>query len=88
MNLSVYLDKLERGQKKELADALGVSSAYLYQMATARRPVPPDLAPTIEQNTGNSVRRWDLRPDDWHRIWPELVGAPGAPSPHAEASHG
>lgn len=25
------------------------------------------------------VRRWDLRPDDWHRIWPELIGAEGAP---------
>jgi len=25
------------------------------------------------------MRRWDLRPDDWHRIWPELIGAEGAP---------
>lgn len=25
------------------------------------------------------VRRWDLRPADWHRIWPELIGAEGAP---------
>jgi hypothetical protein len=25
------------------------------------------------------VARWDLRPDDWHRIWPELIGAEGAP---------
>lgn len=88
MNLSAYLDGLERGQRKELADALGVSSAYLYQMATARRPVPPDLAPAIEQHTSNLVRRWDLRPDDWHRIWPELIGSDGAPTTEPEAAHG
>lgn len=33
----------------------------------------------VEQNSGCAVRRWDLRPDDWWRIWPELVGQPGAP---------
>lgn len=25
------------------------------------------------------VNPWDLRPLDWHRIWPELIGAEGAP---------
>lgn len=88
MNLSAYLDQLERGQKKDLAQALGVSSAYLYQMATARRPVPPDLAPSIEHHTSNQVRRWDLRPDDWHRIWPELIGSQDAPVLQQEAAHG
>ena len=34
--------------------------------------------------SGGTVKRWDLRPDDWHRIWPELIGADGAPEP-AEA---
>ncbi len=23
--------------------------------------------------------RWDLRPNDWHLIWPELIGTDGAP---------
>jgi hypothetical protein len=23
--------------------------------------------------------RWDLRPHDWHLIWPELVDMTGAP---------
>ncbi len=23
--------------------------------------------------------RWDVRRSDWHRIWPELVDADGAP---------
>lgn len=41
------------------------------------------LAPTtcvlVERFSGRSVMRWDLRPDDWHRTWPELVGQDGAP---------
>ncbi|MDB5975187.1 MAG: hypothetical protein JWR07_1947 [Nevskia sp.] len=24
--------------------------------------------------------RWDLRPNDWYLIWPELIGVEGAPS--------
>jgi len=43
---------------------------------------PPDklvlVACEIEKKS--IWRRWDLFPDDWHRIWPELVGQEGAPS--------
>ena len=31
------------------------------------------------QNLGGPAR-WELRPADWHRIWPELVGTEGAPA--------
>lgn len=34
----------------------------------------------VEQRSDSAVRRWDLRPDDWHRIWPELINSPGAPA--------
>lgn len=34
----------------------------------------------IENLTARAVRRWDLRPKDWHLIWPELIGSEGAPS--------
>jgi hypothetical protein len=39
----------------------------------------PKLAARIEVESGGGVRRWDMRPDDWHLIWPELVKAKGAP---------
>lgn len=42
------------------------------------------LAPLIETASHGRWRRWDLRPDDWHLIWPELVGTPGAPAAPAE----
>jgi hypothetical protein len=31
--------------------------------------------------------RWDLRPHDWHLVWPELVGIEGAPQLPQEARH-
>lgn len=27
----------------------------------------------LERVTGGQVSRRDMRPDDWHRIWPELI---------------
>ena len=42
------------------------------------RGVPIEHAAVVEKVLG--VPRWTLRPEDWHRIWPELVGAPGAPA--------
>jgi hypothetical protein len=40
----------------------------------------PSSAWTIEREPPSCVvRRWDIRPKDWHRIWPELIGAAGAP---------
>ena len=36
-----------------------------------------ELGAEIEARLG--VKRWKLRPHDWHRIWPELVGTKGAP---------
>lgn len=45
-----------------------------------KRGVPTEHCAAIERAVCGAVMRWDLRPDDWHRIWPELVGAPGAPA--------
>lgn len=39
----------------------------------------------IERATAEQVRRWDLRPDDWHEIWPELIGKSGAPAVQQKA---
>lgn len=50
------------------------------QWSSGLKPVPVVRCPAIEQATSRAVMRWDLRPDDWWRIWPELVGAEGAPA--------
>lgn len=79
MKLSEYLAGA-RGRAAMLSRAVGQSSAYLSQMSSGIRPVRPDVAVLIERATGRQVMRWDLRPDDWHRIWPELIGIDGAPA--------
>lgn len=45
------------------------------------RGIPIERCVTIERANTLGIKRWDLRPNDWHDIWPELVGAPGAPEP-------
>lgn len=78
VNLAAYLSE-ERGRTGKVAARAGVSAAFVSQIANGGRGVPAERAADIERACDGLVRRWDLRPGDWHRIWPELIGAPGAP---------
>ena len=78
MELSKYLEA-ERGRQAKVAARAGIGTSFLSQLANGVRGVPAERCPAIEAATDGAVRRWDLRPDDWHRIWPELIGSPGAP---------
>lgn len=62
------------------ARELEVTPAFVSQLLSGMRPVPIERCVQIEQLTAGAVRRWDLRPQDWWRIWPELVGMNGAPT--------
>jgi DNA-binding transcriptional regulator YdaS (Cro superfamily) len=70
------------GGTAEVARRLKISSASVSEMRTKGIPAGRklELAADIERATGGRLRRWDLRPKDWHRIWPELVGSDGAPA--------
>jgi len=63
MDISTYYSNLPVGGRKALADALDVPPAFLYQIATGRRAVPPTLCRDVERATGGAVTRYDLRPD-------------------------
>ena len=78
MTLAEFL-RQERGRVGALAGQLGVSGSLVTQWCNGK-PVAAERCPEIERETAGSVRRWDLRPRDWHRIWPELVGIDGAPA--------
>jgi len=68
----------DRGSQRGLADKIGITPVLISQWANKLRPVPPERCVEIERATGGQVARKDLRPDDWHKIWPELVeGDPG-----------
>ncbi|GAC1664442.1 MAG: hypothetical protein PVS3B2_00080 [Candidatus Dormibacteraceae bacterium] len=76
----------ERGRASKLALSIGVPVPFMSQMVAGDRPVPPQHCAAIEAATGREVMRWELRPDDWYRIWPELIGLVGSPEiPSADA---
>lgn len=69
-------------RRSQLAESFESSGATLYQAMTGRKtPYSPEKCVSIERKTNGELRRWDLRPRDWHLIWPELIGTPGAPEP-------
>lgn len=72
MDLKTYISS-ERGRAASLAAELGISPSYLSQMANGLSPISPERCVEIWRKTGGYVTRQDLRPDDWQRIWPELV---------------
>lgn len=81
VDLRIYTTALPRGGMSQLAKELGVTPIYLSQLAARQdgRLPSPALCVLIEAKTDKAVRRWDLRPDDWHLIWPELLEVEGRP---------
>ncbi|MBN2690786.1 MAG: helix-turn-helix domain-containing protein [Burkholderiaceae bacterium] len=79
MRLLTYT-KLRYGRAAALADALGYARPLISQWAHGVRSVPVMAALEIESQTQGEVMRWDLRPDDWYLIWPELINTAGAPA--------
>ncbi|MBC8730016.1 transcriptional regulator [Paraburkholderia sp. UCT2] len=79
MNLKEYIAGSKRGTAKRLAESLGISQSYLSQMAAGQSPISQERCFVIEQVTSGMVMRWDLKPSNWHKLWPELAGAPGSP---------
>ncbi|MRT11067.1 helix-turn-helix domain-containing protein [Enterobacteriaceae bacterium RIT711] len=72
MQLKKYLNQ-ERGRAKDLAGRMNISKSYLSQMATGRSPISPTRCIEIERETAGAVSRTEMRPDDWHSIWPDHV---------------
>lgn len=87
MELKAYLSPLNTQEREEFAARCGTTRGHLQNVMYGVRPCATDLAVAIERESGNAVRRWELRPYDWFRHWPELIGAKGAPQlPAAEAA--
>ena len=83
MDLRTYL---RDNSATDLARTIGVSPVQITQWRSkweGRSPNPAN-AVAIEQATRGAVMRWDLRPNDWHLIWPELTTRPDAPAIRAE----
>jgi DNA-binding transcriptional regulator YdaS (Cro superfamily) len=76
MKLHEYLSSpgsLTVAQLRAMIGARSDAQVRQWQHGYSDRKPSPEYAVAIERATGGSVKRQDLRPDDWHRIWPELA---------------
>jgi DNA-binding transcriptional regulator YdaS (Cro superfamily) len=69
---AIHLACERLGSQAGLAKAIDVVPAIVHQWRSGVRPVPVQHCLAIERATAGAVSRRDLRPDDWHLIWPEL----------------
>lgn len=78
----------EAGGPAKVAELLGVSVQAVCFWRDGKRQLPTDHCAVLEHACAGRVTRRDLRPLDWHRIWPELVTfehpAPSAPNQEGE----
>lgn len=75
--ISVY------GGTSAVARSLGLAPNVVCNWRT--RGVPIEFAAKVEKLSNGSVMRWDMFPDTWQEIWPELRKRKDAPK---EAAHG
>lgn len=66
------LSWLKTSSDEEVADT-GTTRAYLKQIAYGNKRASAEVAAAVERVTGGGTTRKDLRPDDWHLVWPELA---------------
>lgn len=79
MDLKTYLAAMSTDARDDFSKRCGTTRGHLQNVSYRYRPCATDIAVLIERESEGSVRRWDLRPSDWHRHWPELIGTEGAP---------
>jgi DNA-binding transcriptional regulator YdaS (Cro superfamily) len=63
----------EHGRGRRLAEHLHVVPSFVHKMASGEKPVPMEHGAAIELFTDGAIKRQDLFPNDWQRIWPELA---------------
>jgi hypothetical protein len=77
--LRVHLNSLPPSEQATFADRCGTTIGYLRKALSTGAILRPELMVAIERESDGIVHRWSMRPNDWHKVWPELVTAEGAP---------
>ena len=79
--LKTYLRNLQDDDARErFAVECGTTLGHMRNCSYGQKQLAPANCVLVERCSGAAVMRWDLRPDDWHLIWPELIGSAGAPA--------
>lgn len=74
---SALIDAL--GGTTAVARLLGVKSPSVADWRLKGIPAARLLRLAVVAEQRGVSKRWELCPQDWHLIWPELIGADGAP---------
>lgn len=75
MSLKSHLTSIAVPEQERLALDCRTTLGHLRNVAYGFRIASAALASALEHRTSGAVTRKDLRPDDWHLIWPELTEA-------------
>lgn len=73
MDLKTYLASLDQNTREPFALKCDTTLGHMRNVSYGQKTCSPELAVCVERESAGAVTRRDLRPDDWHRIWPELV---------------
>ena len=72
-------------ERREFAQIAGVDQNYIYMCIAGIRDMDAGRAKQLEAATKKRIRVWDLCPNRWHEIWPELMKDKNAPAPKPAA---
>lgn len=72
MNLKTYFLQ-KRGRQSALSKKTGAHMSDLSRWADGSRPIPVPFGASIEAGTDGLVTRQEMFPNEWKKIWPELM---------------
>lgn len=67
--------KAEHGRAMALARFIDVPQSFVSKMCSGEKAIPAQHCKAIEAFSEGEVTCIDMRPDDWHKYWPELAPA-------------
>jgi DNA-binding transcriptional regulator YdaS (Cro superfamily) len=79
MNLNDWV-KQQRGRSLSLALCVGVTPPVVSDWCTGKKAIAAEHCKTIERFTDGEVTVQDMRPNDWHKYWPELAQYHASPA--------
>jgi DNA-binding transcriptional regulator YdaS (Cro superfamily) len=77
MDFKQFFFSLSKQDRAEFAEQCCTSVGHLNNVSYRYKPASPKLSTAIEALSDGAVTRKDMRPSDWQRIWPELIGKSG-----------
>lgn len=68
-----FFNSLSQSERDAFCIAVRTTEGYLRKQVSKSGIFGAEICAQIELASNGEVTRKDLRPNDWHRIWPELA---------------